>query len=1072
MKLLLRALSILILVLYSSLAYAQVTVSGTVLDEEENPLIGATILIQGSSTGTVTDFDGLFSLEVNQGDVLLVSYTGYQNAEVVVTDALDYTVTMTQGLSLQEVVVTGYSVDSRRSTPGSVSTISASDLQAVPSGNVEQQLQGRVAGVTVITNGQPGTSSQVRVRGYGALGGNEPLYVVDGVPTNSTDFVQPEQIASTTVLKDATAASIYGARAAGGVIVMTTKNGGRNQPLRITYDGVVGVTNPGEGAPNMNPRDQATWTWNALRNAAQQAGETPSFSHPQYGSGDVPVLPEYLLVGSSPGAQIMGGVNLAEEAMRYNVDPSLGAVYQVIRANQAGTDWYDAITRNALLHRHNLGFSGGGERSAYYVGMGIQEQDGILNHQKFQRFNLRLNSSFDLLPKLRIGENIQITHQTNTFLLGDGGGSGSADDENVINMAARMPTIIPVYDEFGGYAGTTAPGFNNPLNPVALLDGLQNDRANTNGVFGNIYLEFEPIEKLTLRSSIGGTYFTRNIRGYAPPTYWNSENRTSFGYSQGSIEGKSWILTNTLNYKLQFDIHKFDILVGQEALNTGNIRTAFGSGINPFSTNTNYITLNTVNNRVVNGDYFAGVNFASYFGRLNYDLNDKYIVSFVVRRDGSSRFGSENKYGVFPAFSAAWRVSSESFMSQVGWLDDLKIRGGYGIMGNSNNVDPNNQFSLFGTSLGASTYDIGGTNSAAAEGFYRIRIGNPRAKWERAITANVGVDALLLNGKWDIGVEWWIKKTEDLLFQKPVTVQSGPDASAPFVNVGEMENRGVDFKIEHNNTKGDLGYRITLNGGFLKNEIVSLDEGIENLPGRSLNIRGITPVLNQVGQPLSAFFGYQVEGLFQNQTEVDAAATQEGAAPGRFRFADINGDGIINSEDRTVLGNPVADFTGGLTIKLDYKNFELEMYSFASIGNEIYNISRLFTDFYPLFPGAAISERVKDSWSTENTTAEIPIFENVSNFSTNTQSNSFYVEDGSYFRMQNITLAYSLPQQSLNKLGLTKMRFFVGGNNLFTITGYSGLDPSVGGAADTSFGIDLGNVPITRSWTFGTNIGF
>lgn len=1063
---------------------AQRTISGTVFDDNDEPLIGASILVKGTSSGTVTDIDGNFSLEVaDNANTLVVSYTGYEAIEVTLTASNTYDILLTEGIAMEEVVVTGYSVDQRRKTPGSVSTIKSEDLKAVPSGNVEQQLQGRVPGVTVVTNGQPGTTSQVRVRGFGALGGNEPLYIVDGVPVGSTDFLSPDDIESTTVLKDATAASIYGARAAGGVIVYTTKKGSRKKGLRVTYDGIFGVTTPGEGLGKLNPQEQAEWTWNAIRNAAEQIGETPNFGHPQYGSGSSPTLPDFLLVGSEAG--VSGSVNLDEQAKFYNVDPELGPIYQVIRANKEGqgTDWYDAITRNALLQRHGLGISGGSESSRYYLGLGYQGQEGIVQGQRLDRYSLRLNSEFDLLPSLRIGENIQVTYRSARGLQGGGGGAGSADDENIINQAYRMSPIIPIFDEFGGYGGTAAPGFNNPRNPVATIDGQANNRPFSTEAFGNMYLEFEPVNDLVFRTSFGGRYSNFNNYFFTRRQYENSENNSSFGYSQFSTWSTEWVWTNTANYKKTFGLSTVDVILGQEALNFGSFRNMNGSGINPFSQNPDFVSLSTINSPVLNGNHSNGVNFASYFGRLNYEFNDKYIVSAVVRRDGSSRFGSENRYGVFPAFSAAWRLSSEPFMSGVSFIDDLKIRGGYGIMGNSNNVDPNNQFSLFSTSLGSSSYDINGTNGSAAQGFFRNRIGNPLAQWERAITSNIGIDALLFSGKLDVGVEVWRKDTEDLLFQLPVTVQTGQFASAPSVNVGQMRNQGVDFVLTYKDQSGDFGYEVTLNGGFLDNEIVSLAPDVTDLPNRSSSYRGITPILNRVGQPLSNFFGFEVVGLFANQAAVDAAPTQEGAAPGRFQFADLNGfdengeltgvpDGQIDLADRTDLGSPIPDFTGGLTAKFNYKNFDVQIYTFASIGNEIYNVSKLFTDFYPLFPGAAIGDRVKESWTPQNLDAEIPIFENVSNFSTNTQSNSFYVEDGSYFRIQNITLGYEIPTSIVNGWNMSKVRIFASVNNALTITGYEGLDPSVGGLADTNFGIDVGNFPITRSWTFGLNLGF
>jgi len=1052
---------------------AQRQITGTVTDDDTgDPLIGASVLIKGTSNGTITDIDGNFTVTANTGDVLEISYTGFSAQDVTVGVENNILVALSQGVLINEVVVTGYSVDSRRSTPGSVSTVDAQSLRVSPSGNVEQQLQGRVAGVTVVTNGQPGTTSQVRVRGYGALGGNAPLYVVDGVPVNSTDFLSPDDIETTTVLKDATAASIYGARASGGVIVYTTKKGNRgNKKMKVTYDGMFGVTTPGNGSGVLNPQEQADWTWKAVENAAIQNGITPDYSHPQYGSGSTPVLPDYLLAGGVSGGNITSA-DIADATANYNIDPEAGSIVQLVKTNKAGTDWYDAITRNAILNRHNLGISGGGEKSRYFVGMGMQEQEGVIDHQKFSRYTFRVNTEFDLLPILRVGENVQTTYRSARLLFGSGGGSGSSDDENVILSASRMSPAIPVYDEFGGYAGTSAPGFNNPANPRAVIDGMQNDRAFAAEGFGNVYMELEPVKDLVFRTSYGGRFQSFNFWNYTRRTYENSENNSSFGFSQSSNFATSWVWTNTANYKKDFGLNKINVLVGQEALNQGTNRGMGGSGINPFSQSVDFVGLSTVGSRVVNGGHSDGVNFSSYFGRLNYEYNDRYIISGVIRRDGSSRFGAENRWGTFPAVSAAWRISSEDFMSGIDVIDDLKIRAGYGVMGNSNNVDPNNQFSLFGTSIGASSYDIGGTNSSAAQGFYRTRIGNPLAKWEKAITQNVGIDALLYNGKWDIGIEFWKKETEDLLFQLPVTVQSGSFASAPSVNVGKMKNTGVDLKIVTKGRVKELGYEITLNGGFLNNNIEELAPGIENLPNRSSGYRGVTPVLNQVGQSISAFYGFEVQNIFADQAEVDGAAAQDGAAPGRFRFADLNGDNVIDLDDRTTLGSPVPDFTGGLTIRLDYGNFDLELYSFASIGNEIYNISKVFTDFYPLFPGAAISDRVKDSWSFANPNGTIPLFENTSNFSTNTQSNSFYVEDGSYFRMQNITLGYDVPTSVVSGWNIERLRVYASVNNVFTITGYSGLDPSVGGAADTNFGVDLGNFPITRSWTFGVNVGF
>ena len=1057
-------------------------VSGTILDNETGDAIpGVNVLIKGTTQGTVTDISGDYQILANPGDVLVYSSVGYVTQEIIVGNqnlaGNQNTININLSPDIQalaEVVVTGYSVDDRRETTGSVSIVEPADLTAVPSGNVEQQLQGRVAGVTVITNGQPGTTSQVRIRGYGALGGNQPLYIVDGVPVQSTDFLSPDDIETTTVLKDATAAAIYGARAAGGVIVYTTRQGKKNSGhMKITYNGMVGVTTPGPADEKLSPALQAEWTWNAIRNAAINNGTTPDFNHPQYGTGQTPVIPDWLLVG--PDAGIVGPIDEQAAAENYNVDFDAGSIYNVFRANQAGTDWYDAITQSAFLQRHNIGLYGGGENNRYYIGMSMQDQEGIVKGNNFERYTMRANTEFDILPgKLRIGENFQATYRRITQLQGGGGGAGSSDDENLILTASRMSPIIPIRNEFGGYAGTAAPGFNNPRNPIAQIEGDANDQVFEVQLFGNIYLEFEPIEDLIFRTSYGGAYRNANGENYNRRQYENSENNAAFSYSQFHNYNTEWVWTNTVSYSFEVGSdHNFGVLAGQEALNTGTFRSLNASGLNPFAETTDFINLSTLENPVVNGGNGNGINFSSYFGRLTYDFKDKYLFTAVVRNDGSSRFGEENRRGTFPSFSVGWRASEEAFLSGSTWIDDLKIRGGYGIIGNSNNVDPNNQFSLYATDLFNSSYDIGGTNSVGSTGFYRSRIGNTAAQWEKAVTTNIGIDALLWDGKVDVVLDLWQKDTEDLLFQLPVTVQTGFRAAAPSVNVGEMRNQGVDLKVKTiGNLSSEVGYELTVNASFLKNEITKFAEGIDNLPQFSSSYRGITPVLNQVGEPLSTFFGFQTDGLFANQGEVDAHATQEGAAPGRFRFRDLDGNGVIDLNDRTSIGNPIPDFNGGITFKATYRNWEVEVYGYAVLGNEIFMMSKLFTDFYPLFPGAAISERVLESWTPQNLGAEIPVFENASNFSTMTQSSDFFVEDGSYFRLQNLTVGYNIPTPTLDRWGLTKFRIFATANNLFTISGYDGLDPAVGGEADTNFGVDLGNIPITRQYTFGVNVAF
>ena len=579
---------------------------------------------------------------------------------------------------------------------------------------------------------------------------------------------------------------------------------------------------------------------------------------------------------------------------------------------------------------------------------------------------------------------------------------------------------------------------------------------------------------MTLRSSIGGNYNGGFSRQYTRWQYENSENNSAFGYGEQSFTNFAWTFTNTASYKKTFGDHSVEGLLGQEALNTGKGWSSSASALNPFSWDPNFISMSTVQ-APKNADSFQfnGVTFSSYFANAKYSFKEKYILGLVVRRDGSSRFAESTRYGVFPAVSAAWRISSESFMQAVPIISDLKIRGGYGTMGNSNNVDPNNQYSLYGGSIGASSYDINGSNSSAVGGFYRTRIGNPNAKWETSVTKNIGIDGLLFDGKLDVVIDFWQKDTKDLLLQVPITATAGPNAAPPSVNIGKMVNKGIDIAI---GTKGnltqDIKFEASVNGSFLNNEITSLAPGLTYLTTVNPGFRGIQPIRNQIGYSISSFYGYQVEGIFENLAAVEGSASQSGAAQGRFKYRDLNGDSKIDANDRTYLGSPVPKFTGGANFMLRMGGFDLGAYFYSSIGNKIFNVSKWFTDFYPSFQGAAISSRVKDSWTPTNTGATIPIFESASNFSTNTQANSFYVEDGSFLRLQNVTLGYTLPSNLLDRFKLTKLRISASANNLFTLSGYSGLDPAVGGAADTNFGIDVGNYPVTRGYTVGINIGF
>ncbi len=1054
-------------------------VRGTITDADGIPLPGANVLIKGTSTGVAADFDGNYAIQASAGDVLVFSYTGYNSFEVTVADSTIINVVLEEGLALDEVIVTGYTTESKRETTAAVSIVSAEELAAIPSGNVEQQLAGRVAGVTVITNGQPGTQSQVRVRGYGGFGGNEPLYVVDGVPTQSVAFLSPDDIATTTVLKDAAAASIYGARAANGVIVYTTKQGSRgDRKTRISIDINSGVSDPNvAGSPKMlNPQDMADYTNLAYENNAAANGTPVQYTHPQYGSNAIPTFPDYLHADGQNGVNA-DQVDLAQIQANYEADPE--NVF-LIRPNLAGTNWYREITRIAPQTRIGLGFDGGNENGRFYIGLSLQSISGILLANEQNRYTARFNSEFDLASWLSIGENLQVTYNSVVGQSGGNGGQGISNDESEVLSAYRMPTIIPVFDDFGSYASTRAAGFNNPRTPVRRLAQDRGDDKNFSvSAFGNLYALIKPFEGFVFKSSIGGSYFNFNSLDYNYRYLGDSEPQASYTFAENSGYGFSWTFTNTITYeKLFANKHKLKLFAGIEAIEGTNTPTTpskgriiNGSGINPFSTDLDFVTLSAVQSPVVQSFINTGVNFSSLFGQVNYNYDERYYVSAVVRRDGSSVFGENNRYGTFPAFSGAWRIIGESFMDNQNFFQDLKVRVGWGQMGNSNNVAPANQFSLAASALDNTFYPIQGQSSGADEGFATSRIGNPDAKWETSTTFNIGFDATIIDNHLDIEFDWWQKDTEDLLFVVPLAGVTGNFASAPSRNVGKMENRGIDLRVVYKgNFSEDFTFEFAINNTFLKNEVIEFAPGIDFLDVGGQ--RGINPTRNQVGKPLSSFFGYDVIGYFESDADVASSPSQDGAGTGRFKYRDVDGDGAITPDDRTYIGDPVANYSGGATIDLKYKDIRMEMFWNWSTGLEIFNQSKWFRDFFGTFEGSAKGVAAFKSWTPElGNSAAAPIWESASNISTSGAANSWYVEDGSYARLQRLAFIYSFSDLIKNSNTLSKFEVGISTNNIWTISGYSGLDPVVGGDADVNFGVDVGNYPVTPSYLINVNIG-
>ncbi|TAH19531.1 MAG: TonB-dependent receptor [Cytophagales bacterium] len=1047
---------LLFLLAISSFAYAQKKVSGKISDGENgSALPGVTVLVKGTQTGTVSDSDGNYSISVPAGssDILVFSFVGYISQEVAVGAQTTLNVSMaTDVRALEEIVVTGYSSQQKKDISGSVAVVKAKDLTAVPAGTTEQMLQGRAAGVTVISSGQPGSGSSVRIRGFSSFGNNQPLYVVDGVQTFDISTINPNDIESMQVLKDAGAASIYGARASNGVIIVSTKRG-KSGAAKITYDGYYGVQAQGKGFTNLlNTQEMADLTWLALKNSGQ------ALTSGQYGSGSTPVIPDYIVAGTKSG--VREGDPATNPAL-YNIDYGAGDIYQIVRANKQGTNWYKEVTRSAPIQSHNLGLSGGNDNANYYVGLNYFDQQGLVLNTYLKRYTLRANTDFKIKKNIRAGQSTLLSYRDNPTI-------GNLSEGNEISNSYRIQPIVPVYDINGGFAGTRGVNLGNGSNPVASRIRAADNKFYDVKLVSNAYAEVDVMKDFTFKSSFGVSLQNGYGYAYSYRTYENAENGSSNSFSENAYFNNTWNWSNTLTYKKTVGKHNVTALVGTEAYKEVG-RGMGGSRINYYSDDPNYRTLSSGAAGINNNSYAYKNTLYSLFGRVDYSFDDKYILSATVRRDGSSRFGQNNTYGVFPSVTAAWRISQEEFMKSITWISDLKLRGGYGTMGSQLNINAINKFSLFGGGPGDAYYAIQGQVSQANQGFRQVKIGNPDAKWETNTTANVGFDASLFDGSWEITVDWYQKKTTDLLRDNPLPALAGA-ATPPTVNVASMQNTGLDLSItKRGKIASDWKYDATLTLTTYKNKITFLQEGTDYFTSGGSRFGDLAR--NQVGNPLSSFFGYKVVGLFQSAEDVSKSPTQDSAAPGRFKYQDTDGDGRITDNDRTFIGNPNPKFTYGFNLNVSYKNFDLSMFWYGVQGKEVYNYTKWWTDFYPSFQGAKSTNALYNSWSPTNTGASTPIAENNANFSTNQVSNSYYIENGSYLRLKNIQLGYNLPSDLLKKYGIDRLRAYIQGANLFTLTKYTGLDPELAGD-DTNYSIDYGNYPNVKQYIIGVNLTF
>ena len=998
-------------------------------------LIGAAVYFKDYPTkGTVTDLSGRFQLSIPKGSqFLIISYVGFQDQEVSIGTQTEIEVELSVAAStLDEVVVVGYTEKKVKDLTGAVGLVKLEEVKNQPINSLEQALQGRVAGTQVTSDGAPGGGVSVRIRGYGTIGDNEPLYIIDGVPTKSgLNQFNVNDIASMQILKDAAATAIYGARAANGVVIITTKKGKYEGEQKILFDHYIGVQEASNLPAMLNTQEYADLFWQAQKNA----GLIPS--NDVFGSNaEAPIVPEFL------------------------------DAEQTIRSNQAGTDWFGELFAPALIQSYNLGYVSGTERGRMAFSASYFNQEGIIRYTGFERYTLRSNTEFKAAKDiLKIGQNISFSYSDRTAVP-----ANAALGSRIIH-AYRMNPIVPVRDINGNWASSVK-GVQGAENPVALNFFDRNDQRLSSRIFGNVYAILEPIKNLKLKTNFGIDYELFNLKNYSPRFQMGDALRAVNSFEQINRNTLNWVWNNTLSYSRQFQKHKLNFLAGTEAIRF-NLEEFGASRDNFFTDDLNYIYLNSGEGQQTN--FGEGTRWAlfSIFGRLDYSFDEKYLLGVALRRDGSSRFSSSNRYAVFPAFSVAWRLSSEPFLKANKLLDDLKLRLSWGQSGNQE-IGDFASFSSFATNSNDTNYDLNGTNSSVITGFTPNRLGNPNIVWETTSQSNIGVDATMFDYHLRFSVDYFIKNTENILLQRPTLAIEG-QAEPPFVNAGRMKNQGLELQIAYSGNIGqDFSFELSLNGTAVRNEVLELADDVEFIPGFVSNssTRNLTISRTQVGLPIAQLYGHVVEGIFNSQGEVDSHAEQVGKAIGRLKFQDLNGDGLIDDKDRTVIGNPHPDYVYGMNFNARYKNFDCSIFLQGVQGVELYNFTRYYTDFY--FDLGNRHSRILEAWSPNNTNTSIPRLASVDT-NNELRPSTYFVEDGSFLRLKNLQIAYTF---YFNNTQHKQLRVFIQGSNLFTLTKYQGIDPEVSLASYSSrnrnldLGVDRGIYPNSRVLSIGANLEF
>lgn len=985
-----------ILLLCAGALSAQTTVTGTVTDEGI-PLIGVSVRALGSTTGTVTDFDGNYTLSVPEGtDSLQFSYTGYTTQRVAIAGRSSIDLSLTQASELlQEVVVIGYGVQRKDDLTGSVGVVESEDLVDIPTQSLGQALQGKVSGLQIIPNsGAPGADAIFRIRGVGTLNNADPLFVVDGMILSDISFLNPQDVESISVLKDASATAIYGARGANGVIIVTTKRGRKGEG-RIDINAYAGTQEVVKTIDVLNANQYAT----LINEADINDGRQPRFDNPD--------------------------------------------------AFTESTDWQDVIFQTAPIYNANVAFSGGNERSTFNLSGNYFRQEGIIEGSTFDRFTTRINNTRQVKNWLNVGGNLSLVFTTSDNVNGGG----------VLLNAYRADPITAPIDSNGNFGNTAVIG--NTGNPLATIEFNDNTSQGYRAV-GNAFADVNLGEYFTFRTNFGLDFNYNRNRNFVPVFEVSANQRNEENdISVNSNYRRNWLWENTISYNRDIGFHHLDGVAGityQDNFGefiSGTRQRVIGEDPSLYYLNAGDPTTATNGNGVSGGDW----GLTSYLGRLNYVFDDRYLLTVSGRLDGSSRFGSNNRYGFFPSVGLGWNISQEDFWNTDGIVSRLKLRASWGQTGNDR-IGDFTYTALVNSGQGA----VFGTDETLLPGSTLTELANPDLRWEETTQTDVGVELGLFDNKFLLEADFYRKVTDGVLFRAPIPDYIG--ANAPIRNIAEVLNRGLDLAASWRETRGALSYRIGTNLSLVHNEVLRLDGEMGDFFAGGLGIGGQLGTNSRAGFTAGSFFGYELDGVFQNEEELTQFPTLGNQVPGDLRFRDTNGDGIISADDRVVLGSAIPDAILGVNGSIAYRGIELSFDLTGQFGNEIINAKKMAR-----FGAYNYETSFLDRWNGEGTSTTEPRIglagQNIETLS------SRFVEDGSYIRLRNVTLGYRLPVSVIDRLGMSSLRVYVSGTNLVTSQDYSGYNPEIFNGSVFDNGIDRGTIyPIARTITGGIDIQF